>query len=133
MKQISVFLENKPGTLNEFTKVLAQKNINMKALSLSESEGFGLVRFVTDDTYNATKVLKEAEYVHKMVDVIATSVTDEPGELMKILDILYNEGINIDYMYAFTGGAGDANFVLKVDDVKKGEAALRSKGIRVIV
>lgn len=133
MKQISVFLENKPGALNEMAAVLADNSINMRALSLAEADGFGIVRMIVDDMYKATTVLKEAGFVHNLVPVVAAEIPDEPGGLLKVLDIFKEEGVNIDYMYAFSeSNSKEANFVFKVADDKKAEVILKSKGIQVI-
>lgn len=133
MKQISVFLENKPGSLNEMAAVLADNSINMRPLSLAEADGFGIVRMIVDDMYKATTVLKEAGFVHNLVPVVAAEIPDEPGGLLKVLDIFNSEGVNIDYMYAFSeSNSKEANFVFKVADEKKAEAILKSKGIQVI-
>lgn len=131
MKQISVFLENKTGSLCEMTEVLAKNNVNLAALSLAEAEGFGIVRLVAKDLYEATTVLKEAGYIHNIVDVVGVTVPDEAGGLAKILEVLDGAGISLEYMYAFSNGKAAA-FAIKVPDVNSAEAALRKAGIRVI-
>lgn len=131
MKQISVFLENKTGSLCEMTEVLAKNNVNLAALSLAEAEGFGIVRLIAKDLYEATTVLKEAGFIHNIVDVVGVTVPDEAGGLAKILRVIDDEGINLEYMYAFSNGKAAA-FALKVADEKKVEAAMRAAGIRVI-
>lgn len=133
MKQISVFLENKPGSLNEMAAALAANDINMRALSLAEAEGFGIVRMIVDDMYKATTVLKDAGFVHNLVPVVAAEIPDEPGGLLKVLDIFKAEGVNIEYMYAFAeSDTKEANFVFKVADEKQAESVLRAKGVKII-
>lgn len=131
MKQISVFLENKTGSLREMTEVLAKNNVNLAALSLAEAEGFGIVRLIAKNLYEATTVLKDAGFIHNIVDVVSVTVPDEAGGLAKILKVLDDEGINLEYMYAYSNGKAAA-FALKVADVQKTEAALRAQGIRII-
>ncbi len=133
MKQISVFLENKPGTLDEMTVVLAEHNIDMRALSLSEAEGFGIVRIIVDDVYDASNTLKEAGFVNKVTKVLAVSIPDAPGGLHKVLKELRKANININYMYAARGGADadSAYMIFKVGDVKAAEGVLLNAGIRI--
>ena len=101
VKQISVFLENKPGRLAEFTDVLSKNNIDMRALSLAEAEDFGIVRIIVDDVYNASTVLKDAGYVFSITKVLAVAIPDEPGGLSKVIRVLGDSSVNVEYMYAF--------------------------------
>ena len=132
VNQISVFLENKPGTLNKMTKILAEHEIDMRALSLAETKDFGIARIIVDDTLAATTVLKEADFVASLTPVLAFDIPDEPGGLAKLLDIFTSAGVNIEYMYAFLGGknVSNATMIFRVADTKKAEAALVSKGLR---
>ena len=134
VKQVSIFVENKPGRMYEMTKVLADNNIDMRALSLSETEGFGIVRIIVDDVYDTATILKDAGYINKINHVVVVSIPDEPGGLSKVLGILNDEGINIDYMYAILGGkaANEALMVFRVDDYKKAEIELRKKDVKVL-
>ena len=86
-KQISVFLENKPGQLSEFTKLLNENNINMCALSLADAEDFGILRIIVDDMHKTACVLKESGYVFSITPVLAVEMSNKPGSLMKILEI----------------------------------------------
>ena len=101
VKQISVFLENKPGKLKELTDVLRENNINMRALSVADAQDFGIVRLIVDDVYNASTVIKDAGYVSSTKDVMAIELSDQPGSLANVLDIFGENGINVEYMYAF--------------------------------
>ena len=87
VKQVSIFVENKPGRMYEMTKVLADNNIDMGALSLSETEGFGIVRIIVDDVYDTATILKDAGYINKINHVVVVSIPDEPGGLSKVLGI----------------------------------------------
>ena len=134
VKQISIFVENKPGAMNEMTRVLAEHQVNMRALSLAETEGFGIVRIIVDDVLNTSTILKDAGYVSQMNSVIIVELPDQAGGLNKILEVLTEAKINIQYMYAILGGrkADKAYMILRVDDTKKAEAALHTKGINMI-
>ena len=134
VKQISVFLENKPGVLNSMTEVLAKNNIDMRALSLAETNDFGIVRIIVDDVYSATTVLKEEGFVHSVTPVLGVAIPDEPGGLNKVVAVLMQEQINIEYMYAFLGGKNvdHAYMIFRVQDLKTATTALGIKGIRCI-
>ena len=131
VKQISVFLENKPGTLNALTAVLADANIDMRALSLAETKDFGIARIIVDDAFEAANVLKEANYVASLTPVLIYAVPDEPGGLNNLLKTFSEAGVNIEYMYAFLGsGTTDAYMIFRVADTKTAEAALQAKGLK---
>ncbi|MCR4892172.1 MAG: acetolactate synthase [Lachnospiraceae bacterium] len=134
IKQISVFLENKPGQLNEMTRVLAEGNIDMRALSLAETKDFGIARMIVDDVFQATNVLKEADFVASLTPVLAFAIPDEPGGLNHLLQSFTDAGVNIEYMYAFLGGkdANHAYMIFRVADTKAAEAALAAKGLKSI-
>lgn len=102
VKQISVFLENKPGKLAEFTDILTDNQIDMRALSLAETEDFGILRIIVDDVYKTSTVLKEAGYVFSITKVLAVEIPDTPGGLGNVIHIIGDSGVNIEYMYAFT-------------------------------
>ena len=134
IKQISVFLENKPGSLNAMTHVLAENKVDMRALSLAETKDFGIARLIVDDLYKATTVLKDANYIHSITPVIGVSIPDEPGGLNKILDALTEGNVNVEYMYAFLGGknSNHAYMIFRVQDDKAAAAALAAKKIKVV-
>ena len=134
IKQISVFLENKPGTLKEMTKVLANAGVDMNALSLAETKDFGIARLVVDDVFNAVNILKEADFVASLTSVLAVAVPDEPGGLDKLLHIFSEASVNIEYMYAFIGGkdTNHAYMIFRVADTKAAEARLAGKGLKIM-
>lgn len=134
VKQISIFLENKPGKMCEMTEVLAANKINMRALSLAETEGFGIVRIIVDDVYEATTVLKDAGYINKLTSVVIVELPDVPGGLNQILKVFAQAQINLDYMYALSSETSKKNayMVFRVDDHRAAEAALAKAGIRVV-
>ncbi len=133
VKQISIFLENKPGYLAEVTKVLGQNGIDMRAFSLAESNDFGIARIIVDDVYKTTTVLKDAGYVNSVVDVLAVPLPDVPGGLSQVLKVLGDAQVNVEYMYAFLGGkTGSAYMVFKVADQDKAIATLYKYRIRMV-
>lgn len=134
IKQISVFLENKPGALNAMTHVLAEHQVDMRALSLAETKDFGIARIIVDDLYKATTVLKDADYVHSITSVIGVAIPDEPGGLNTVLEALTEDCVNVEYMYAFLGGkdAKHAYMIFRVQDNGAAVAALNAKGITVV-
>ena len=134
IKQISVFVENKPGAMSAMTGVLAENEIDMRALSLAETGDFGIVRIIVKDLYEATTVLKDAGYIHSLTDVLGVKIPDVPGGLNKVLTILEDTGVNIDYMYAFMGNGvtKHAYMIFRVEDVQSAQNALVEKGIHMI-
>ncbi len=134
VKQISIFLENKPGKMCEMTNVLADNKINMRGLSLAETDGFGIVRVIVDDVYEATTVLKDAGYVNKLTSVVIVEIPDVPGGLNQVLKVFDTAQINLEYMYALSAetASDQAYMVIRVSDHKAAEAALTKAGIRVV-
>ena len=132
VKQISVFLENRPGALLGMTRVLAEHGVDMRAFSLAESSDFGIARIIVDDVAKTTSVLREAGYVNNVTPVIAVAVPNTPGGLNRALDVLCEAGVNVEYMYAFVGGDSDgAYMIFRVADDEKAAGALRAAGIRL--
>ena len=134
IKQISVFLENRPGMLLEMTGVLAEKEVDMRALSLAETSEFGIVRIIVDDVYAAATVLKDNGFVYNITPVLGVCIPDEPGGLNTVLQILADSKINVEYMYAFLGGqkVDHAYMIFRVNERKEAAAVLRAKGVRLV-
>ncbi len=132
VKQISVFLENKPGTLEAMTRTLAENNVDMRALSLAETKDFGIARIIVNDVYEATNVLKEADFVASLTPVLAYAIPDEAGGLHRLLTSFTEAGVNIEYMYAFLGSksAGKAYMIFRVANTKEAENALSARGLK---
>ena len=129
VNQISVFLENEPGKLSEFTHLLREHNIDIRALSIAEVENFGILRIIVDDSYATSTVLKSAGYVFKITPVLAVPLKDTPGGLSEVVDALGQNGINICYIYAFTARQKDkAYVVLRVEDNEKAVEVLVKNG-----
>lgn len=134
IKQISVFLENKPGTLNRMTQVLADNKVDLRALSLAETKDFGIARMIVDDVLAATNVLKEADFIASLTPVLAFEIPDETGGLNKLLNTFTEAGVNVEYMYSFLGGrkASSAYMIFRVADTQAAEAALTGKGLKAL-
>ena len=133
IKQISVFLENKPGTLDAMTAVLAEAGITLRALSLAETKDFGIVRMIVDDVYETATVLKDNDYISSMTPVVAVMIPDVVGGLNKVLTALTAANVNLEYMYSTLAGKGSGNayMILRVEDVKKAEDALKEVGFNL--
>ena len=134
IKQISVFLENRPGQLKSMTSVLAASNVDMRALSVAETKDFGIARLIVDDVYGAVNILKEADFVASLTPVLAVEVPDEPGGLDKLLQIFADAKVNIEYMYAFIGGKDTkhAYMIFRVADTTAAEVKLAGKGLKIM-
>ncbi|MBN2015069.1 MAG: ACT domain-containing protein [Candidatus Altiarchaeota archaeon] len=133
IKQISIFMKNEPGRLLKVTKILADSGIDIRALTVAETADFGILRLIVNEPDKAYRVLKEKEIAVVEHDVLGVEVNDRPGGLARIAEILNNEGINIEYMYAFvTKSHEKAYVVLRLDDLEKGKKILEKKGIRLV-
>ena len=133
VKQISVFLENKTGSLAEMTQVLAKNGIDMRAFSLAETSDFGIARIIVDDLYKTTTVLRDAGFVHTVSSVLAVAIPDVPGGLSQVLSALKEEKVNVEYMYAFLGGKKDSAYMIfKVEGHHQAAAALTGRGFRLV-
>lgn len=133
VQQISVFLENKPGGLAEFAKVLSDSNINMRAMCIAETPDFGILRIIVDDVYNTMCTMKEAGYICSATKVLAVEIPDKPGSLLNTLTVLGESGINLEYSYAFTTSKKDvAYMILRVNDNEKAAEALTKSGVKLV-
>lgn len=107
LKQISIFLENSPGRLHEVTKAFGDEGINLRALSLADTGGFGVLRLLVSDIAKARKVVMERHWPSRVDDVVAVRIPDTPGSLARILEPLYENRRDVEYMYALTGFSDD--------------------------
>jgi len=130
VKQISVFVENKPGKLAEAMKLLKSSKINIRALALADTKDFGILRIIVNDTEKTVDILKDASYAVTVTEVVAISIPDSAGQLSRVLDILGESGVNLEYLYAFIGKSDrSVSFVLRVDDNQSAADALNDAGI----
>ena len=133
IKQLTVFIQNKKGTVVSVTEILAKNNINLRALSIAETQDFGILRLIVNDEAAAEKVLKENGYLIKVIDVVGVKIGDEPGKLTAALDVLDKANINVEYLYAFMARTEKhAYVVLRVEDNNEAESVLISAGFKMI-
>ena len=133
IKQLTVFVQNKKGTVVSVTDILSKNNINLRALSIAETQDFGILRLIVNDEVTAERVLAEAGYLIKTIDVLGVKIGDQPGKLTAALDVLDKADINVEYLYAFMARTEKhAYVVLRVEDNAAAEAALTGAGFRMI-
>jgi hypothetical protein len=133
VRQISVFLENRPGSLAQMARQLADKGINLRALSLAETRDFGTARLVVIDPDKCMQALKEAEYHFIETDVLAIEVADKPGGMADVLEIITREQLDVEYIYSMVSTKeGFAVVILRVNDPDKACAALNARGIKLL-
>ena len=129
IRQISIFLENKPGQLSAICRDLADAGINIATLSLADTADFGIVRMIVDDHEKAEDVLAEKGHVLNVREVIAVCVPDRPGGMAEVMQVLDAAGANIEYSYAFAFHKGEkAVLVFRFDDNARAENALKAAG-----
>ena len=120
VEQISVFLENKPGSLENATRTLRDANINIRTLSVAETVDFGILRLIVNDVEKANNALKESGFRVSKTPVVAVEVPDKPGGLHSIMEVVSKEGINVEYLYAFVEKSGEnAVIIFRFDDPEK--------------
>ena len=133
IKQLTIFVENKKGALVSITDTLAENNVNIRALSIAETESFGILRLIVNNEELAEKTLKDAGYLIKITDVVGVKIGDAPGKLSKALEVLDRAQINMEYLYAFmTRTEKHAYVVLRVADNAAAEKALMDEGFHII-
>jgi len=133
IRQISVFIDNRPASLSEMTRSLADENINLRALSLAETRDFGTTRIIVADVDTCSEVLKEAGYHFIETDVLAVEVVDRPGGMADVLECIASEHISVEYAYAMIEKReGSAVIILRVDNIEKAIMALRKRNIRLL-
>jgi len=130
IKQLSVFLENKPGKLVEALEALSGAGVDLRALSLADTEDFGILRIIVDKPGQALEALAQAGYLVKSSDVIPVAVGDRPGGLAEVLRVLADAGVDVEYAYAFVAHSRDnAYVILRVNDNEAAVEVLAGKGI----
>ena len=133
IKQLTVFVQNRKGTVVSVTDILSENNVNIRALSIAETEDFGILRLIVNDEKTAEKVLLENGYLIKTIDVLGVKIGDEPGKLNSALKVLDEANINIEYMYAFMARTEKhAYVVLRVEDNDIAENTLTKAGFKMI-
>ena len=116
IKQLSIFLENRTGRINEVAKILAENGINMQAFSMAETADFGLLRVIVPDVDKAVEVLRAASFAVMVTDVLCINCPNVPGSMSAVLDKLASNNVFIEYMYAFSDG-DSANVIIRPDNI----------------
>ena len=133
VKQISVFIENKPGRLMEMLKAVAKGNIDIKAFSLADTTEFGVARMIVSDAEAAKQAINDEGVIVRICRLITIAVTDEPGALMSALEILKSNDISIEYMYAFAEKLDGASVIaIRTGNQELADEALKKGGIKVL-
>ena len=132
VKQISIFLENKKGKLAQATKFIASHDINLRALSIADTQDFGILRIICEDPDKANEVLREGGFLTTMTKVLAAPISDKPGSLASILEVLSESNVMVEYTYAFLSEKHGAYMILRVDDNQMAAAALAGAGIKTV-
>ena len=133
IKQLTVYVQNKKGAMASLTDVLAKNDVNIRALSIAETEDFGLLRIIVDNEAAATKILEENGYLIKAIDVVGVKIGDKPGALTAALNVLDKADIDVEYLYAFMARTEKhAYVVLRVENNEKAEAAIEEAGLHLI-
>ena len=131
--QLSVFAENKPGHIVAPCKMLADAGVNIRALSLADTQKFGILRMIVSDWKTAKDLLEKSGFMVKATEVVAIEVSDHPGGLADILSALENSSVNIEYMYAFPFGHGDnAVLIFRFNDPDAAVERLQAAGISLV-
>lgn len=133
IKQISVFVENKPGQLLDVLDILGRENIDIMALSVADTNEYGIVRMVVEDTEKAKAVLNEGGFVVKSNHVVAIAIDDKPGALIKPLSVLNDNNVSIEYMYSFAEyKEGLVWIVIRTDNREIAEKVLKENEIKIL-
>ena len=132
IKQLSVFVQNESGKLYGISRCLADNNVNIRALSIADTKEFGILRLIVDDIEKGKASLEEAGNIVKITNVIGCRIEDKPGGLAKILEVVKDMGVSMEYMYAFLTKTDTPYLVIRVDDNETIEKALADKGIAVL-
>ena len=133
IKQLTVFVENRQGTIVSVTDTLSKHNVNIRALSIAETEDFGILRLIVNDEKAAEAVLAENGYLIKVIDVVGVKIGDEPGKLTAALDVLDKADINVEYLYAFMARTEKhAYVVLRVEDNACAQKMLEEANFKLI-
>lgn len=130
VKQLSVFIENKPGTMVNITNALGRAQVDIRAMSLADTQDFGILRLMVSDTDKARDVLSEIGCITSITDVVAAAVPDTPGAMTGMIKLLSENGINIEYMYAFVASDDNhAYVVFRVKETERAVSVLKDAGI----
>ena len=131
--QLSLFLENRPGQMAAPCRLLAEAGINIRTLTLADTQRFGILRLIVSDWQRSRSLLEESGYLVNVTEVVAVEVADRPGGLVELLELFEGSDINIEYMYAFTFGQENrAALIFRFDKPDAAIARLRAAGLNVL-
>ncbi|HHT88437.1 MAG TPA: amino acid-binding protein [Clostridiales bacterium] len=128
IKQLSVFIENKEGRLERVTQVLKDRNINIASFSLADTAEYGMLRMIVSDPDECRRALKEEGFSAKLTDVIAVKIPQRPGTLHKVLKVLYDANLSVEYMYTLATAGRDTSIIMKISDLSKALEILKQSG-----
>ena len=133
LKQLTVFVENKQGTLVDITDALAVSGVNLRALSIADTENYGIMRCIVSDTEKGVQIMREAGYVARLTDVLAVSVPDQPGGLANVLTLLNAADVSVEYLYSFVRNTGhNAMVIFRLSDNNRGARVLEEGDITLL-
>ncbi len=132
MKQLSVFIENREGRLEEVLDVLKQENVNIVSMSLADTSDYGLLRLLVNKPEAGKKALKASGFSAMLTDVLAIRLCHRVGQLQELLDVICKSHINVEYMYALSTGTDDASIVIKTSDLDKAAELLKGTDVELV-
>lgn len=132
MKQLSIFIENREGRLEEVLAVLKQNNVNIVSLSLADTSDYGLLRLLVNDPKTGKEALQEKGFSAMLTDVLGIRLSHRVGQLQELLELICKANINIEYMYALSTGTDDASIVIKTSDLEKAAELLKETDVELI-
>ncbi len=133
VKQISIFVENKPGRLAEITEILSRNDIDIRALSIADTTDYGILRLIVSHPDEAVEAIKKEGLAVSATDVLAIGIPDVPGGFANAIKVLADGGISVEYAYAFiTPSVGTAFVIIRVEDNDKAAKTLEAKGVKLI-
>ena len=133
IKQLSIFLQNRMGSLSKPLEVLSDANVNIRAMCMADTSEFGILRLVVDDTEKGKEALEENNFLVKITEIIGVEMNDTPGGLTSVLKVIKDHEIDLEYLYAFTHDkAGKAILLLHADDIDELISALKDNDIVIV-
>lgn len=132
IKQLSIFIENREGRLQEVLDVLKKDNVNIVSMSLADTSEYGLLRLLVDKPTAGKNALQEAGFSAMLTDVMAIRLSHRVGQLQELLEVICKSNINIEYMYALSTGTDDASVVIKTSDLEKAAALLKGTDVELM-
>lgn len=132
LKQLSVFIENREGRLEDVLAVLKNNEVNIVSMSLADTNEFGMLRLLVNKPQAAYNALKRNGFSSKLTDVLGVKLSHKVGMLQELLEVICEEHINIEYMYGLSTGQEDAALVLKTSDLEAAANILKNKGVEIV-